>query len=283
MPHLIPRSVAFEKKAALVRADHMGRELAHDEVVHALAIDAGRLLKEAGIFSRIGGAIAKRLKPKKVGTGAQATKKTIKVDAPPKPKVEAGYRDASPGAPKPGKVQPRVKAPGLKEGTTTTSQAVPGRVKPRAKQPASERVQAGADQWGRSPVGRQGYAQPGAVRPAGGATPGKVTPREQMGPSKAEGLAAEQRAARQAEADKLTGKGKKGWTPGRVAKWTGLGALGVAGLGAYGTYKAAPHVLRAMEQASTTPMAPSMGWSPTPYGYGYTPYGSGSPTMGAGG
>jgi hypothetical protein len=116
----------------------------------------------------------------------------------------------------------------------------------------------------------------------GGATPGKAPGKLKEAPRKSEGLGGEVVAKRQAEADRLTRlSGKRGMP--RALKWPLYGAAGVAGLGMYGAYKAAPHVLRALEQTSTTPMAPSMGWSPTPYGYGYTPYGPGSPTMGAGG
>lgn len=62
----------------------------------------------------------------------------------------------------------------------------------------------------------------------------------------------------------------------RVLPWMAVGGA------AYGLAKGIPWAARQLESTSNTPMAPSMGWSAVPYGYGYSPYGPGSENMGPG-
>lgn len=332
MPRLIPRSEYLEKRAALSLADSMGRELAHDRVVYALAEDVGQLLKEAGFFSKvkefITGRFGKVKAPRISGRrGVEASRAVAAKSPAAKARAQQQYiqknveqlqaakatpsvqQAAAPVTAPPGKVLPakapqrgarlnraelrartgqdpyRTQAAGAPQPAAAPAPAPakprPGQLRGREGLPGKaprRKGEAPAGEWGRR--ARGGYAAPGQVRPAvGGEMPGKVV-RAKEAPRKTEGLGGELEAKRRAEAERLTkGKGKM---PG-IIKYPLYGAAGLAGLGLYGAYKAAPHVLRTLEQTSTTPMAPSMGWSPTPYGYGYTPYGPGSPTMGYGG
>jgi len=74
----------------------------------------------------------------------------------------------------------------------------------------------------------------------------------------------------------LSGVGRSFATFGKVAPWAIGGGLALAAI------KGVPWAMRQLEQSSSQSMAPSMGWSPIEYGYGYTPYGPGMPNMGRG-
>jgi hypothetical protein len=74
----------------------------------------------------------------------------------------------------------------------------------------------------------------------------------------------------------VTGIARSLGTAAKVAPWLAMGGL------AYGAIKGVPWAARQLEHSSSQTMAPSMGWSATPYGYGSSPWGQGMPTMGPG-
>jgi len=74
----------------------------------------------------------------------------------------------------------------------------------------------------------------------------------------------------------LAGVGRSAATFGKVLPWAVGGGL------AYAAVKGVPWAARQLERSSSQSMAPSMGWSPVPYGYGHTPYGDATPNMGYG-
>lgn len=290
--------------AELQYAEDVGRKLAHDRAVFALAEQAGQLMKEAGLFGRLGKAISSKLTRKASSPVVERVSLRSSRGAAP---TLAPHASASPTASAPAGPS---KGPGVlrRRGGVVTPL---GQAAPTAQAAAS----APAAQAAAKPSPRRGRvrsAQPSAqgAGPYRQPAPGAPAPQsvEEIAQSSAEAAAKNVPLGKVKSAPVQTAQGKvqqapaqgqvqqapaqtgteapaqapqkKGWG---VGKWVGATALGLGGLGVYGAVKTAPHVVRALESASNTPMAPSMGWSPVPYGYGYNPYGSGVPTMGYGG
>lgn len=300
MAHVIPARRARVKLAALQQADALGRARAHLHVNTRMAKQAGavlarglvekragrvftleeiEMLKEAGLFSRVGGWLSKKVpkllkrapkKPTSVLTkmkGApQIQKGTIRAvkggpPATPYRKPAPPTTTAAPSKPRRGRVPSRAEMEqGWGAGTKKTMQEVPG--------------MPGVRKQVRTAPSGAAQAQEISVAKA------KAAPtREQLAKTEIRGAAGQAPSRPQQLAPPEPKKrGLFGIGYGRAL---GAGALGLTG---YGLYKGVPWAMRQMEQASTTPMAygGSYGWSPVPYGYGYTPYGSGTPTMGGG-
>ena len=243
---IVPRHELLKKAAALRSADALGRSMAQRRANEELAKQAAFPL--ANILGRAKGAVVGAAKS--VQTGVKNVVGKLK-PVPFKATPGAGhpYRDLAKQTPA---------SASMASGWGNAAQAKPvsigGDVVGTVKQAPKTNVESlrSAPVQQRAVPTQEGVHSTSGLAAAGKGTPGRVVP---ASPATAE-------TAPTAPAGK-----KKGFGWGKAA------LLGTAGLGVYGASKAIPWAGRQLEQSSGQAMAPNLGWSPTPYGYGSNPYG----------
>lgn len=303
MPRLITHAETMRKLAALQVADMTGRSMAQDRAVEELAKTAGvllarrslspaeyELLKEAGLFSRIGGAVSSGAQS--IGGAVKGTLRKVRgrLSSAPSRTMQGFSRGEADllrrGGVKPGEVKaPNSRTSGWgslkpKEETvwggakrTLPKEAPAGMAPGPRPAPAGDRTTG----WGRGGSSKAGPAKAPTEPPAQGPYRSSSNPQPQaQAPQQAP------QAAQRAPANQPTQQAPAQQQGSRGTGWGRMALYGGAGLGAYGLYKGIGWGARQLEQTSTSPMAYGGGWSPTAYGYGPNPYGEGSPNMGYG-